>query len=238
MEKFHKKYSYFLLIFILIFAIIFCIIASIVYFTNNYNEKNKVYTTAKISRIEETNDENSTESTHVTYVTYNVGKKKYEAKINYYDPTYKVGQELNIYYYKDDNTKAGTKKGDNISKACFIISIVILAFAIIALIAKRRGETKEKRKHAKIQKENLITVKAKYVETVINSKTIVFGTHPYNIICEWRNPIDKKRYRFTSGDLWRSPQRKILEKSITSFEVHIDKTNINNYQVIIPEILK
>ena len=83
-----------------------------------------------------------------------------------------------------------------------------------------------------------MTVQAKYVETLINSDVTVFGSHPYNIICEWRNPVDKKKYRFVSEDLWKSPQRKILEKSITTFEVNLDKTNVENYKMIIPDVLK
>ena len=109
---------------------------------------------------------------------------------------------------------------------------------LIAIIVKYRGTKKDKERSEKISKENFMTVQAKYVETIINSDVTVFGTHPYNIICEWKNPVDKKRYRFVSEDLWRSPQRKILEKSILSFEVNFDKTDVNNYKIIIPEILK
>ncbi|MBQ4032928.1 MAG: hypothetical protein II620_03100, partial [Paludibacteraceae bacterium] len=94
-----------------------------------------------------------------------------------------------------------------------------------------------KRRKALIQKENLVIVYAKYVETVINDKVTVFGSHPYNIVCEWKDPSNKK-YRFTSEDLWKDPQRKILEKNISNFEVKIDKTNMKNYQVKVPESLK
>ena len=222
MRSFHKRVSYFTLIFLLIFAITAVIISSILYYASSYNEKNKVYTTATISRIEEVVDENTTEVSHLTFVEYSNGKKTYEAKINYYDPTYEVGQKINIYYYRDDNTKAGTEQGENLSKFFFGFSLALLAINIIAIIVKY----------------SFMTVQAKYVETIINSDVTVFGTHPYNIICEWKNPVDKKRYRFVSEDLWRSPQRKILEKSILSFEVNFDKTDVNNYKIIIPEILK
>ena len=75
------------------------------------------------------------------------------------------------------------------------------------LVAKRSKEKQEKRRKALIQKENLVIVYAKYVETVINDKVTVFGSHPYNIICEWKDP-NNKRLRFTSEDLWKDPQRK------------------------------
>ena len=238
MRSFHKRVSYFTLIFLLIFAITACIISSILYYASSYNEKNKVYTTATISRIEEVVDENTTEVSHLTFVEYSNGKKTYEAKINYYDPTYEVGQKINIYYYRDDNTKAGTEQGENLSKFFFVFSIALLVINIIAIIAKYRGTKKEKERNEQISKENFMTVQAKYVETIINSDVTVFGTHPYTIVCEWRNPADKKKYRFVSEDLWRSPQRKILEKSILTFEVNFDKTNVNNYKMIIPEILK
>ena len=143
-----------------------------------------------------------------------------------------------IIPYRDDNTKAGTEQGENLSKFFFGFSLALLAINIIAIIVKYRGTKKDKERSEKISKENFMTVQAKYVETIINSDVTVFGTHPYNIICEWKNPVDKKRYRFVSEDLWRSPQRKILEKSILSFEVNFDKTDVNNYKIIIPEILK
>ena len=238
MRNFHKRVSYFTLLFLLFFAITAVVISSILYYVSSYNEKNKIYTTATISRIEEKIDENTTEVSHTTYVKYTAGKKTYEAMINYYDTNYEVGQEIKIYYYKDDNTKAGTKQGEDLSKFFFFLSLGLLAINIIAIIAKHRGKKKEEERRNSISKENFMTVKAKYVETVINSDITVFGTHPYNIICEWKNPEDKKKYRFVSEDLWRSPQRKILEKSITSFEVQFDKTDVNNYKIIIPEVLK
>ena len=238
MRSFHKRVSYLTLIILLIIAITAVVISSIIYYASSYNEKNKVYTTATISKIEEIKDENTTEITHLTYVKYSIGKKTYEAKINYYDESYVVGQEINIYYYKDDHTKAGTEEGEHISIISLNVSIVFLVITIIAIIIKYRGNKKEKEKHFTIPKENFMTIQAKYVETLINADVTVFGNHPYNIICEWRNPVDKKRYRFVSEDLWKSPQRKILEKSITTFEINLDKTNVENYEMIIPDILK
>ena len=125
MRSFHKRVSYFTLIFLLIFAITAVIISSILYYASSYNEKNKVYTTATISRIEEVVDENTTEVSHLTFVEYSNGKKTYEAKINYYDPTYEVGQKINIYYYRDDNTKARTEQGENLSKFYFGFSLAM-----------------------------------------------------------------------------------------------------------------
>lgn len=238
MKNFHKRVSYLTLIILLVIAITSCIISSILYYASSYNEKNKVYTTATISKIDEVKDENTTEITHLTYVKYTIGKKTYEAKINYYDQTYKVGQEIKIYYYKDDHTKAGTEEGEHISIASFVASIIFLVITIIAIIVKHKGIKKDKEREFSISKENFMTIQARYVETLINSDVTVFGSHPYNIICEWRNPVDKKKYRFVSEDLWKSPQRKILEKSITTFEVNLDKTNAENYTMIIPDILK
>ena len=126
MKNFHKRVSYLTLIILLVIAITSCIISSILYYASSYNEKNKVYTTATISKIDEVKDENTTEITHLTYVKYTIGKKTYEAKINYYDQTYEVGQEIKIYYYKDDHTKAGTEEGEHISIASFVASIVFL----------------------------------------------------------------------------------------------------------------
>lgn len=238
MKNFHKRVSYLTLIILLIIAIIAVIVSSILYYASSYNEKNKVYTTATISRIEEETNENTTEIMHLTYVKYTIGKKTYEAKLNYYDESYIVGQEIKIYYYKDNKAMAGTEEGEHISNISFILSIVFLVITIIAIVLKYRGNKKDKEKNYTIAKENFMTVQAKYVETLMNSDVTVFGNHPYNIICEWRNPADKKKYKFVSEDLWKSPQRKILEKSITSFEVNLDKTNVENYKMIIPDILK
>ena len=67
---------------------------------------------------------------------------------------------------------------------------------------------------------------ARYVETVINKMYRVNGSHPYNIVCIWDNPVDHKEYIFKSQNLWLDPVELIREKNIDTFPVYIDRKNI------------
>lgn len=41
---------------------------------------------------------------------------------------------------------------------------------------------------------------------------MVNGRNPYNIICEWNNPLNGEKYKFKSKNIWKNPERIIEEK--------------------------
>lgn len=60
-------------------------------------------------------------------------------------------------------------------------------------------------------------IEANYRETTLNTIYSVNNVHPYNIICEWNNPIDNKKYIFKSENLWTNPEIMIAEKMYKHF---------------------
>ena len=62
---------------------------------------------------------------------------------------------------------------------------------------------------------------ADYIETVLNTSYHINGRCPYNIICEWNNPLDNKKYIFKSKNIWLDPEKIIAEKNIKQFPVYL-----------------
>ena len=87
------------------------------------------------------------------------------------------------------------------------------------------------KKRREILKQTGTRISADYVETIINRNVHIQYRHPYNIICEWNNPADGKKYIFKSGNIWFNPDNLIMERGITKFDVYYDENNIKNYTV-------
>ena len=72
---------------------------------------------------------------------------------------------------------------------------------------------------------------ADYSETTLNGSYQVNGRSPYNIICEWNDPVSNQKYIFRSKNLWLNPDKLIQEKNIRQFPVYIDRSNMKKYVV-------
>lgn len=88
-----------------------------------------------------------------------------------------------------------------------------------------------KRKTNAQLKANGTRISADYVETIVNESVHVQYRHPYNIICEWNNPADGKKYIFRSGNIWFNPENMIKENCLNKFDVYYDEKNIKKYVV-------
>lgn len=194
----------------------------------NYdNKENTIGTIANISSyIDYEGDRN-----YEVFVTYNVNGKEYESKLNYYSSGFYEGKEIEIYYDKDNPSKIGVKSLD----------LLFLIFPGIGLIFFIIGGTgiiiKIKRiKLEKNLKENGEVIYANYVETTINTSYRVNGKHPYNIICEWNNPEDNKKYIFRSKNIWLNPETIIEEKNKKKFPIYLDKKNKKKYVIDIDSL--
>lgn len=195
---------------------------------NVFNYKNKVETTGIITEITSYRDDNDEDKNirHEVYVSYTVDGKKYESKLNSYSFTFYEGKEINIYYDKNDPSKIGNK-----SLNLFVLMFPI--FGMIFLIVGVRGilVKAKKSKDEKNLKENGELIYADYVETVLNTLYAVNGKNPYNIICEWNNPLDSKKYIFKSNNIWINPKSIIEERNIKQFPVYINRDNIEKYVI-------
>lgn len=199
-----------------IMGVIFVIIGLIVC-KNVYNYDDKVETVGIITEISSYLDYDN-ERNYTVYVSYTVEGEKYESILNGYSASFYEGKEIKIYYDKDDPSKIGMKSMD----------LLILIFPGIGLIFFIIGGTGifvkiNNKKLEKNLKENGELIYANYVETILNTSYQVNGKSPYNIICEWNNPVDNKKYIFKSKNIWLNPENIIEEKNINQFPVYINK---------------
>ena len=85
-------------------------------------------------------------------------------------------------------------------------------------------------------KENGELIYANYIETVLNTAYTVNGRHPYNIICEWNNPEDDKKYILKSKNIWVNPENILEEKNIKTLPVYISLKNKKQYFIDIDSL--
>lgn len=218
------------LIFIVV-GMVFIIVGS-VFGISKLNYDNKVNTTAVITEISSYRRSNGDRKYDV-YVLYHVNGKEYHSKLGGYSSSFYEGKEIEIYYDKDNPTKIGTKSID------FLFIIFLGMGLIFVIIGGLLVYKKAYKKHlGKKLKENGETIYASYVETVLNTVYSVNGRHPYNIICEWNNTIDGKKYLFKSQNIWGNPEAIIREKNIEIFPVYINPNKMKQYVVDIDEVVK
>lgn len=204
------------------FGMIFFIIGIIICI-NIFNYENKVETTGTITSILSYKKSNG-DINHEVYVNYNVNGKNYKSKLNFYSSSFYNGKEIKIYYDKYEPNKIGSKEAD----------LTFLMFPGMGLIFAIIGGTGimvkiNKRKLEKNLRENGKKIYADYVETILNTSYSVNRKHPYNVICEWNDPEDNKKYIFKSENIWINPEKIIKEKIIKAFPVYIDEKNKNQY---------
>ena len=200
-------------VFTIVGAII-VIIGLIVFFTA-CNYKDKVDTVGII-----------TDTGNGTTVSYNVDGEEHESSFSGYSSSFHVGDEIEIYYDKDDVNKIGSKSLDllylilpGIGSIFLLIGVIGLAFLL------------HKKKKERTLRESGELVYATYSETIINRNVRINGRYPYNIIVEWNNPEDGKKYLLKSKNIYFNPEKLIKERNIKTFPVYINPNNKKQYFV-------
>ena len=191
-----------------------------------FDYENKVDTVGTITKISIYYSNDIHDKKYEVYISYIVDGKKYESMINSYSSSFYEGKEINIYYDKNNPSKIGVKSLDLlflIFPGAGLISLIVGATGILVKIKNRKLE--------KYLKENGELIYANYVETVLNTSYTVNGKKPYNIICEWNNTLDSKKYIFKSKNIWINPEDIIKEKDIKQFPVYIDNNNKKKYVI-------
>lgn len=200
-----------------IIVIIGLIVFSCIY--NNY--KNKVDTVGII-----------TNTGGRTTVSYNVEGEEHESSFSGYSSSFHVGDEIEIYYDKEDVNKIGSKSLDLLYLILPGIGSVFLLIGVIGL-----GVLSHKKNKEKDLRENGELVYATYLETIINRNVMVNGRNPYNVIVQWNNPEDGKKYLLKSKNIYFNPERLIEERNIRMFPVYINPNKKKQYFVDV-DILK
>lgn len=216
--------------------IVFCVIGSIFFIIglsiciNIFNTENRIQTQGTITQIETYRDSEGVIS-HSVFVSYNVEGKEYETRLNGYVDSFYEGKEIEIYYDKNNPRKIGANSLDIVTLIFPVFGLIFFSIGLIGIIFNINKKKKEK-----YLKENGDQIYAKYIETIVNVNYAVNGRHPYNIICEWENPSDNKKYIFRSGNIWINPENIINEKNIKMFPVYIKRDDIKEYAVDIQQI--
>lgn len=200
-------------------GIIFVLIGAFL-FTNVFNYKNKIETIGTITKITYGDDNKE------VIVSYNANGKNYESTLNGYLSSFYEGKDINIYYDKENPNKIGMKQLDLlflIFPGIGLVFLIIGSTGIIIKINKKKQEQK--------LKETGKIVYGNYTETIINKTYNINGRNPYNIICEWQDPIDNKKYIFKSKNIWINPEKIIEEKNIKQFPIYINENNKAKYYI-------
>lgn len=199
-------------------GIIFLVIGIFICF-DIFNYDNKVDTVGVITEITPYTDSDY-DLKHEVNVSYTVEGKQYKSRLNGYSSDFYEGKEIEIYYNKDNPNKIGMKSLDLVFLIFIgigVLFIIIGGTGIIVIIHKKKVE--------KRLKENGELIYANYVETVVNTSYSINGKCPYNVVCEWVNPQDSKKYIFKSKNIWIDPENIIQEKNIKQFPVYINNKN-------------
>ena len=221
--KYNKAEKLIWVIFTII-GVAFIMIGSIVC-ASVFGYQGKVDTEGTITQID-TYTGNRGSRYYDVMVAYRVDGKDYESKLNGYSSSFYEGKKIDIYYDEENPRMIGIK---NLDLLYLIFPGVGSIFAIIGvsgLIVLRRKAITEK----KIRKNGEM-VYAQYVETIYNRMYTVNRKHPYNIVCEWINPEDGKRYRLKSKNIWFNPENIIREKDVKNFAVYYDPKNLKKYVI-------
>ena len=199
-------------------------IIGVILVVNMFNYENKVDTVGTITEISSyyNNDENDRD--YKVYVSYIADGKEYKSQLNSYSSSFYEGKEIDIYYDKDNPSKIGVKSFDLIFLIFPGIGLLFFIIGLTGILIRMSKKKLEKR-----LKENGKLIYANYNETVLNTSYRINRRYPYNIICEWNNPSDNKKYIFKSKNIWINPEKIIIEKNIEQFPVYIDNNNMKKY---------
>ena len=183
------------------------VIIGIAVFGSIFNYENKIDTVGIITEISPYYSNNKYDRNYEVYVSYIVDGKEYESKLNSYSSSFYEGKEIDIYYDKYNPNIIGVKSLDLLFLIFPGIGLIFLIMGVTGILVKI-----SKKKSEKDLKENGELIYANYVETVLNTSYRVNGKCPYNIICEWDNTLDNKKYIFKSKNIWINPENIIKEK--------------------------
>ncbi len=226
--KENKKEKFIFMIFLII-GLLFLILGTIICI-KQFNYSGKIETTGIISQIIPYTESDG-DIKHNVFVTYHVNGKEYTSELNGYSTSYYVGKEIPIYYNENNIDKIGVKSLDMLMLIFPGLGFIFACVGGIPLFFMNNTK-----KQIQKLKEFGTRIDATYVETVINNSYTVNGRSPYNIICEWNNPADNKKYIFKSQNLWTNPESIIAEKNIKTFSVYIDMNNMRKYTIDVDEL--
>lgn len=157
----------------------------------------------------------------LTVVKYFVDGQEYESSLNSYSSNWSVGDRVNVYYNPEnpDETKM---------EIPVIMMIVFPSFGIVFIAVGLFLCLKEKKLKRKKKKliENGLSVNAKVIDFTVNTRISVNNRHPFIIIAEYDDSINKHRFR--SDNVWENVTSDCIGETV---KVYYEPNNMNNYYV-------
>lgn len=169
-------------------------------------------------------DSNSTSK--YTAVSFFVESKEYKTVVSEYSSDIKTGDEIEIFYNKENPSEVMLKGQSNNAVIYFVVSIAMLFAGLSVVIhnASNTGNKTDVKKSGKL-------INAELLEIVCDTKVKANGQHPYYIKCKWKNALNGKEYVFKSEPLWYNPNEQFKKSGLTQIPVYIIPSNPKQYYV-------
>ena len=196
--------------------------------TNMLNKENKIATKAI---VEATFSFSNDGKNKLAWISYEVNGEKHNASLSNESNRFRNGQEIDIYYHKDDINRILSKDSEDEMIRFFATGLVLFIIGMIGIDYCIRKEKRIKR-----LRETGEMIEATYLETVFNRYKVIDGRYPYHILCGWIDPETNVQYIFKSGYILFNPEQVIKEKDITKIPVYINMKRKGEYLVDITEI--
>jgi|GEM_PF-802515 len=198
---------------------LFLMVSLIIFLESQSFKKSAVHTTAVIVGFQHTGDTDTGSRTIVEFT--DTKQKTHRAALSFFSSTFREGDSLSVYYHSDDPTIARAEGQFVVLLSVFggLGGLFFTIGAVILLVSLRR----------RLQKKRLLEngrmVDASIVEVAVNLHIRVNRSHPYYILCQWRDPSTGISYCFKSENLWFDPEPLLTALNLTALPVYIDETN-------------
>ncbi len=141
-----------------------------------------------------------------------------------------VGEQVPVVYDPQNATNASVDTLVELYLGVFALSLVSLVLLLAGLIAGWLLNKEEKRKLDLVNNGQRIT--ASIVDILHLTSIKRRGQSPWMVIATWTNPLDSKKYDFSSESVWFDPKQYLGAGRVN---VYIDPSNPDQYFMEIPQ---
>lgn len=141
-------------------------------------------------------------------------------------PGYSRGEEVRVLFAPGEPESARIDGFFSLWGAALIVGSIggvffLVGAGMFVVPAIRNGSAEKLRKTGQL-------VQSRYQGVERNEGLVMNGKSPYQIVCQWQNPVTSDLHVFRSGNLWFDPSSHITSDSIP---VYINPTNPRQYWV-------
>lgn len=159
-------------------------------------------------------------------ISFIASEKEYSLSYSKYNSSYKVGDEINVYYDINNPSNFKCDYSNNIAYVFMGLGTLIVIVGLFIMIKKNI----KYRSYLNV-KSSGIRIDAKIIGIEMDNNVIKDGVNPYFIICSGINPITREEETYNSGDIWFDVRKIIEENRIETLPVYVDENIASNYSV-------